>query len=234
MGDLPIIAQGSNIGALDDYDPNCGDQDGEDVSFAWTVPEDGLYRIDTHASAYDTVLAVVPGFCNNAMELACIDDTVSDLTSEISLNLQAGTELTIHLDAFDDTEAGNYVLEINKLMCPAVTEVSNVVPVQELGTVMAGPSELEGSCGGAGPERVFFFTAPWEGSFLIDTYGSTYDTVLHVYSGSCEGLELGCNDDAMDLQSEVIVDLVATQTVYIVLDALDDNVGDFVLNISEF
>jgi hypothetical protein len=97
----------------------------------------------------------------------------------------------------------------------------------------AGPSALSGSCGGdSAPEAVHPWTAPASGTYTIDTFGSEYDTLLYVLVGSCSGTELGCNDDAMDLQSQVTVTATAGQILYIVVDGFSSNEGAYVVNIA--
>jgi hypothetical protein len=95
------------------------------------------------------------------------------------------------------------------------------------------PGRLTSSCGGLGPEAVIVWTAPWSGSFVFDTWGSTYDTVLSLRSGGCNGVELACNDDYMDLTSRVEVSLRGGQEVYVIVDSYSDATGWFALNIMD-
>ncbi len=41
------------------------------------------------------------------------------------------------------------------------------------------------------------FTAPAGGTITVDTFGSSYDTILAAYTGTCGGAltEVACNDD---------------------------------------
>ena len=56
--------------------------------------------------------------------------------------------------------------------------------------------------------------------------------MLYVFDGQLCA-ELDCNDDAMDLQSQVNLDLSAGQEVLIVVDAFDsDEGGNYLLNIT--
>jgi hypothetical protein len=71
------------------------------------------------------------------------------------------------------------------------------------------------------PEAVFAFTAPSAGTYLIETTGSSFDTVLAVLDGdSCSADELACNDDAGDetFDSAVRVALVANQRVLVIAE----------------
>ncbi|MCB9533158.1 MAG: hypothetical protein H6698_02375 [Myxococcales bacterium] len=103
-------------------------------------------------------------------------------------------------------------------------------------------NDLAGTCGGAGGvELAFTWTAPETRDYLVDTRGDSYDTVVYVREGGCDGPELACNDDATEapgpaLQSEVRIEATAGATYLIVIDGYDvvlgDDGGDFVLNIT--
>jgi|GEM_PF-1597082 len=61
----------------------------------------------------------------------------------------------------------------------------------------------------------FKFTAPCAGLVTIDTFGSSFDTVLSV-EDQCGGTQLACNDDAgATLQSLVEVQVAAQQAIWI-------------------
>jgi hypothetical protein len=170
----------------------------------------------------------------NGMVLACDDDGGDGAQSSIIIDLLMGQEVTIVVDGYNADDVGDYVLNIEQAMCPIATDLDNMVlPI--MGTLDPGPSTLSGSCGGNGPELVFSWTAPADGNFSFDTFGSAFDTVLHVYDADPCGVanELGCNDDAMGLQSEVSLGLTQGDQVFIVLDAFGANVGDYTLNITQ-
>ena len=87
-------------------------------------------------------------------------------------------------------------------------------------------------CGVGGGEDVMYrFTAPAGGTYVFDTTGTAFDTVLAVL-GSCGGPELDCNDDTDGLTSEVTVALMAGESVIIVVDSYDGEVGPFTLNVT--
>ena len=62
------------------------------------------------------------------------------------------------------------------------------------------------SCGGGAPNTAWWkWTAPGSGNVTIDTFGSRFDTVLAVYTGSSvAGLtEVVCNDDTSGRSPQV-------------------------------
>jgi hypothetical protein len=68
------------------------------------------------------------------------------------------------------------------------------------------------SCGGLppAPSVWFKFVAPTNGEVQVGTSGSDYDTVVAVYTGTCDALtEVACSDDYDDLTSRAFVEVSA-------------------------
>lgn len=101
-----------------------------------------------------------------------------------------------------------------------------------MGTTLGAGDDFTPSCSGPGNDEdvQFQWTAPADGAFTFDTVGSDFDTVLMVLV-DCGGSELNCNDDTMMLLSEVTVDLLAGQSVLVVIDGWQET-GNYVLNIN--
>ncbi len=90
--------------------------------------------------------------------------------------------------------------------CAGATSIalnSAVVAESCLATAEAG--DVAGTCtAGTFASMWWAFTAPHTGTFTASTCGSSYDTVLNVFSGSCAALaSVGCNDDTCGLQSTI-------------------------------
>jgi hypothetical protein len=81
---------------------------------------------------------------------------------------------------------------------------------------------------------VFAWSAPASGCYDIDTFGSAYDTTLHVHQPCPAFDEIRCDDDSGNgEQSKITLDLPAGQPLSIVVDGYDtDSTGEFVLNIN--
>ncbi len=64
------------------------------------------------------------------------------------------------------------------------------------GTLIGAPSEVEGFCGGAGPESVYVFEPPFPAPYCVQITRADFDTTLSVLV-ECGELEstLDCNDD---------------------------------------
>jgi len=70
------------------------------------------------------------------------------------------------------------------------------------------------ACVPIGMDSWWSFVAPETGRWIIDTCGSTGDTVLEVYQ-SCGGMLLACNDDYCSLQSHVVVCLHSGERIVV-------------------
>jgi hypothetical protein len=103
------------------------------------------------------------------------------------------------------------------------------------GSTYGATNRARGSCGGdlAG-ERSFWWVAPADGEYTVDTRGSDYDTLLHAGEG-CSATELGCNDDiAFGFIASVLTLTVRRgQALRITVDGWEREAGRFVLNILE-
>ncbi len=77
------------------------------------------------------------------------------------------------------------------------------------------------------------WTAPASGQVEINTFGSSLDTVLAVYTGT--GLDklnlFAANDDALDTQSQVLFSATAGTTYHISVDGYGGDTGDFTLRL---
>jgi hypothetical protein len=101
------------------------------------------------------------------------------------------------------------------------------------GTTTDARNDVSTSCGGEeAPDRVYIWTAPSDGLWVFDLQGSSYDTMLGLLAGGCDGAELDCNDDTFDLISRVQATLSAGDVVGIVIDGYADDAGSFTLNIN--
>ena len=77
------------------------------------------------------------------------------------------------------------------------------------------------------------WTAPADGSVVIDTVGSDFDTTLAMYLGSTVSTltRLTRNDDAVGLQSRIALEARAGTTYHIAVDGYGQAAGSIVLNL---
>jgi hypothetical protein len=105
--------------------------------------------------------------------------------------------------------------------CVVDLELGSELPIELSDTIVALPSERIWSCGGAGSERSYSWTAPAAGRYRFETVESVSDVVL-VLADGCDGPELACNEDlgswTHDAQVNRVLDAGETVTVFV--DAL--------------
>lgn len=114
----------------------------------------------------------------------------------------------------------------------------------DLGVALGSPV-VTGSTGGlsndyrptcitnsSAPDASYTWTAPSTGSFVFDTMGSGFDTILEIRRYN-DNVSLGCNDDSSGtLQSSVSLSLSAGQTVLVVIDGYGSATGTYRLNVN--
>jgi hypothetical protein len=100
------------------------------------------------------------------------------------------------------------------------------------GNTALSDNDLNPSCGaGDALDEVLRFVAPAAGQYTFSTAGSTYDTILALFSDCAT--QLACNDDANGtLQSQLVRNMAAGEVVLILVDGYNGATGDWVLNIT--
>ena len=209
---------------------------GNAVWWSFRAATDGLVRVDTEGSDFDTVLSVLDA--ETGVELSCNDDESSGNTASVfDIGVTAGTLYLVRVSGFQGAE-GAVALEVSgaPITGPPGDDSSTVlgllsgVPATDTNrgaTLQAGEDPL--SCGVDGGNSVWrAFVAPGQGEATVDLVGSTFDTVLGVYDD--EFTELACNDDFTSLTSR-IEDLPVRGGVpyYVRISGYDGDEGDLVI-----
>ncbi len=222
---VPNVVSGDSTQYFDGFESACGGQAGQDAAYLFTAPADGSYTFDTFGSSFESIMYVLDGTCGGSV-LACGNEGTL-------VTLGAGQQVTVVVDTV--YIAGQFDLHINGLggVCPD-SDLGNTVPQAVVGDTSDGDNTDAGSCGGAFSfDDLYTFTAPADGLYAFDTFGSALDTVLYVRDGGCGGAELGCNDDFTDVveQSRVVLGLAASQTVMLGVDG--NGIGSYTLNLAQ-
>lgn len=98
-------------------------------------------------------------------------------------------------------------------------------------TLRAGDDSMGSCVEFRAPDRAHRWTAPSRGTFLFETSGSSFNTVVYLLS-ACGGEERACNDNFADLTSQVEVTLEAGESVIVVVDGSDEeSAGAYVINV---
>ena len=94
------------------------------------------------------------------------------------------------------------------------------------------------SCGnGTRAKSVWYrYTALADGTLTANTFGSTYDTILAAYTGSCgafTAVPAACNDDSGGVQSRISFQARAGVTYYFLVTAYRNDGGTLRFQLSQ-
>lgn len=224
LGGALVTVLGDTSLAADDWDPPCAPGlGGPDRGHRFVAPADGFYAFDTLGTAgLDTVLYAFAGEACAGPAVACNDDVaLGQVQSRISMYLLQDAPVVVMVDGFDATQAGPYALDVDAVLGPcAATDLMAVPEAYALADNSGEQDKLQGSCVDApGRDVVFGWVVPYDGTFVIDTLDSSFDTVLHLRLGQCGLVEVGCNDDALGgVQSRIVVAATGGTALAIVVD----------------
>lgn len=225
------ISTGTTVGAGDDLRGSCGGNGEPDIAVQWTAPETGRWLIDTNGSAFDTLLYVRTA-CDAGAQIGCNDDEPvgSGTYSVLTIDAMACETFMIAVDGANG--GGAYTLNA-RLKCPSADLGSALGAGVVSGSLQGWSDSYSGMCGGATePDKAYTWTAPATGTYRFSTQGSSFDTILSLYS-SCAGTELVCNDDdpGGGTTSSLNRSFVAGESVVIVIDTLSGS-GSYTLAIT--
>ena len=238
---VPATIVDSTILAEDEFDASCANGTSGDFGYTFTAPATGSYIFDTLGSDFNTVVGIFDGSCDTmGTELACNDNAATGITESVAqVNLNSGQTVTVVVEGSYGA-SGDLQLNVGELAgtCPDTNLGTAALPVMETGSTATAENTTLGDCGGyTSPDETFLWTAPSDGTYIFDTEGSNYDTVLYVSDApadDCTGTELACNNDVGggDTWSQVALDLTANQTIAVTVDGAGDS-GNYTLNISQ-
>jgi hypothetical protein len=248
-------ATGSNAGATREAgEPrHVGNAGGRSVWWSWTAPAAGTLTLDTFGSTFDTLLAVYAGAAVGALSPipgGSNDDAPGAGTaSKVKFDVTAGATYQIAVDGYNGA-TGNIALRATlavSVPAPANDRFADrAVLTGTAATVTAsnaGASRDAGEpahAGNAGGRSVWWtWTAPTSGMLTIDTFGSTFDTLLAVYTGtdlgSLAAVTGGSNDDdwANNTNTSRVRFAVTAGTTYqIAVDGYNAAQGNITLRLS--
>ncbi len=238
---LPFSTTGTNVGATTQVtEPDLGPADAT-VWWNFYAPFDGTVVVNTFGSDFDTMLHIYSGwpaefFAELTLE-AANDDAGEGRQSEVIFDVVAGERYEIRVAGFNG-DLGNIVL--NGAYLPPVNDdwTNSIIvelPFTTTGSNIGATTEvMEPDLGPAYSTVWWSFFAPQNGSVTVNTFGSDFDTMLHIYSGWPGNLPdltlIADNDDAGGLQSEVFFDVVAGQRYEIRVAGYNGAQGHVVLN----
>jgi hypothetical protein len=225
-------------------EPNhAGNVGGHSVWYQWTAPDTKGVTIDTRGSSFNTLLAAYTGSSLTALNVVASNDDISPgvLQSQINFSATAGQSYMIAVDGFNGA-TGNIVLTLDQTIQndnfanpEFIGGVNGVVHGSNVGaTKEPGEPNHAGNSGGA--SIWYAWTAPINGQTTFDTLGSTFNTLLGVYTGSAvSSLTTIASNDDIDpvngiLQSRVTFSATGLMRYWIAIDGFNGATGDTTLN----
>jgi len=222
---------------------HAGNPGGHSIWYQWTAVSTLPVTIDTIGSSFNTLLAVYTGSNLTNLSLVASNDDIgypTNLQSQVTFNATAGVMYDIAVDGFNGA-TGSVVLTVDQTIqndnfafCTFVGGVGGAIRGSNVGaTKEPGEPDHAGNSGGA--SIWYCWTAPINGVATFNTIGSTFNTLLAVYTGgSVSNLTLiASNDDIgppTNLQSQVVFDAAGLTSYHIAIDGFNGATGDTVLN----
>lgn len=133
------------------------------------------------------------------------------------------------------------VLVLSALAAPGFAQNDECTGALTLGigttpydTTSATTSLPAWACASGGSDIWYQFTAANDAIYTFDTCGSSYDTALELFTGTCAALvPLACNDDSCGLHSSLTWSLTPGQVVYLRVGGFAGSLGIGVLTVTE-
>ena len=214
------------------------------VWWTWTAPSTGPATVSTAGSDFDTVLAVYTGTDVAGLTPVGSDDqSGGNNTSRLTFNAGAGTMYRIAVDGYQGS-VGNVALSVqlggggpgNDNLAGAIALTGASVTTAGVNTNATAEAGEPGHAGFPARRSVWWsWTSPITGRAEVDTIGSSFDTVLAVYTGtSMATLDVvAMDDDSGGGRTSKAVFNVAAGTVYrIAVDGFNGAEGAVALRIA--
>lgn len=204
-------AENTTGATVEPTDPSpCGFSNTHSIWFKYTPTVNGTLTLSTAGSNYDTVLSAYTGTAGAFTTVACDDDFNGTLQSQISFHVTAGTTYSIEVQSFFTTAGG--FLNFAAVFDPdndswfsrfSVGGPTYHAPAEDTTQTIVGGEDPGTTCGFSNTHSVWFnYTPTTSGMVFASAQGSSYDTVISVYTGTPGFfVQQACDDDFYGLQS---------------------------------
>jgi hypothetical protein len=238
-----VTTSGSNAGAtMEPGEPDPSFEGGKSVWWTWTAPADSSLTVSTAGSTFDTMVSVFTGNVLSNLTLVAFNDTETN-TSLVTFNVSAGTAYQIAVDGLLNATGS---ITLNLTIGPTQPPPPNDNFANRITLTGTHLSNVTGSNVGAtkeegepfhadevGGKSIWWtWTAPSSGGLTLTTLGSSFDTILAVYTGTAVSnltFVAGNDEDALNkfgYTSRVTCNVTAGMVYQIAIDGYDDDSGD--------
>jgi hypothetical protein len=175
------------------------------VWYRWTAPTNGVVRLNTCGSNFDTLLAVYRGLTVDRLGRVASSDDFCGSQSSLKFGTVAGTTYRIAVDGYAGQQ-GSIALELAPAVPPSNDAFADALDLGSGLSATASGTNLDATAELGEPAHYpdvpaaasvwYRWTSPADRSVQIDTCGSDFDTVLAVYRGSAlDALDGVASDD---------------------------------------
>ena len=224
LGDTPYDTSSATTGV-----PTwgCSISGGSDLWYSFTPATTETFIISNCGSSFDTLLQVFDGTCGSLTNIACNDDGCGT-SSIVTFAGTAGQLYYFRVGGYN-AQIGAGTINIMPFAPPSNDECTGALPIGDGITNTSNLTATDGgpiwSCVVGGRDIWYTFTGSG-GPVSIDTCGSSFDTALELYDGTCGALNsIACNDDSCNRQSEVTATTTAGVTYYLRVGGFEGDSG---------
>ncbi|RFS17093.1 3-coathanger stack domain-containing protein [Emticicia sp. C21] len=213
----------------------------DDVWFKFTaLTTRHLVTVSSFNFGFDPVIEVRSGSCNGAT-IACVDATTFNGTKTLNLlGLTVGNTYYIRVYSYWDMEfdQGEFTICVqnpfmNDNCADAISLTSNTSCSPTIGITMGATQSLAAiSCNGTGTadDDVWYKFTAIAATHTVTVDGSTYsfDAVVDVRTGSCNGTSIACADAAAEggIETVNLTGLTVGNTYFVRIYSKGDKVAD--------
>lgn len=236
-----LTATGSNVGARKEAgEPDhAEDPGGKSVWWYWNATSSEPVTFDTVGTSFDSVLAVYTGdTVSKLTPIGSDDEEGGDGAARVTFSAVAGTKYYLAVDGFG---ASSGPIVLNRVPAPLNDNFTNRIALTELPKTVAGsnvsatkePSEPNHAGRRGGNSLWWTWTAVSNGPVTVDTLGSSFDTLLAVYTGDSVSrlTVVASNNDFSGTDSRLAFNASAGTAYQIAVDGFAGDEGRFTLHI---
>lgn len=232
---LPFEHRGNNEGAgIESDEPEGCISSTRTVWYAYEPPADTEVVLSVQGVGFPPTLDV---FTGDLQSVVCDTAGSGHHVARLLLSAAAGTTYLIRIGGLGDA-SGPYTF--GAVEAPD-GRLDGAIPVGALPASIpfdAGSLPDDGSepspCGGIANSLWFAYTADQDGAVLVDTHGSSFDTVLAVYDAALPEAALACNDDGDGRASDLVFEATKGRTYLIQAGGWYGSTGQGVLNVTSY